>query len=351
MNSEPETLSNFLPLNSTEDRYRLLVESITDYAIFLLDPTGHVVTWNAGAQRIKQYQAEEIIGKHFSIFYSAEAQARDYPAYELKEAQNQGRFEDEGWRVRKDGTFFWANVIITPIYNGEKTLIGFSKITRDLSERKKAEDDLFKSYEELKESEEKFRLLIEGVTDYAIFMLDPVGNITNWNEGAKRMMGYEPHEIIGKYFSKFYSREAMERGYPEYELTQAQSEGRFEDEGWRYRKDGSAFWANTIITAIYNNQKQLIGFSKITRDLSEKRKLQEQLFRTNEELKESEEKNRLLIESIQDYAILMLNPNGIIMSWNKGAERLKGYQAKEIIGKHFSTFLFPRSHRKRVSAI
>ncbi|MGV3539905.1 MAG: PAS domain-containing sensor histidine kinase [Rufibacter sp.] len=324
-----------------DNRYQLLIEGISDYAIFLLDPKGNVATWNAGAKRIKQYEPHEIIGRHFSTFYTQEANARDYPAFELREALKDGRFEDEGWRVRKDGSMFWANVIITPVYDENKTLLGFSKITRDLSERKKAEDDLFKAYEELKESEERYRLLVEGVTDYAIFMLDPVGHVATWNEGARRIKGYEASEIIGKYFSKFYSRDAVVQGYPEYELKQAKAHGRFEDEGWRFRKDGSAFWANVIITAIYNPKKELLGFSKITRDLTEKKQLEEQLFRIHEELKESEEKARLLIDSVKDYAIIMLTPEGIISSWNAGAERIKGYRSKDIIGKHFSTF-YPR---------
>ncbi|GEO04984.1 hypothetical protein AAE02nite_26480 [Adhaeribacter aerolatus] len=342
MSSALEVVSDYHSLGTTEDRYRLLIENITDYAIFLLDPTGKVATWNAGAKRIKQYTAEEIIGHHFSTFYTEADKERDYPATELKEAQIHGRFEDEGWRIRKDGTAFWANVIITPIYNPDKVLIGYSKITRDLSERKKAEDDLYKAYEELKDSEEKYRLLIGGVTDYAIFMLDPAGHIATWNEGAKRIKGYEANEIIGKYFSKFYSRDAILQGYPEYELRKARTDGRFEDEGWRYRKDGSAFWANVVITAIYNSKKELIGFSKITRDLTEKKQLEEQLYRINEELKESEEKSRLLINCVQDYAILMLNPEGLITSWNVGAQRIVGYAAKEIIGKHFSVF-YPRA--------
>ncbi|KAA5544874.1 PAS domain-containing sensor histidine kinase [Adhaeribacter rhizoryzae] len=341
MSSAVQVSSNVSFPGTSEDRYRLLIENITDYAIFLLDATGHVATWNAGAQRIKQYEAVEIIGRHFSTFYTTADKDRDYPAFELKEAQAKGRYEDEGWRVRKDGTVFWANVIISPVYNQERALIGFSKITRDLSERKRAEDNLFKAYEELKDSEEKYRLLIGGVTDYAIFMLDPAGHVATWNEGAKRIKGYEPHEIIGKYFSKFYSRDAVLQGYPDYVLKQARAVGRYEDEGWRYRKDGSAFWANVVITAIYNPKKELIGFSKITRDLTDKKQLEEKLFRINEELKESEEKYRLLINSVQDYAILMLNPEGLITSWNVGAERINGYQANEIIGKHISVF-YPR---------
>ncbi|QCR24086.1 PAS domain-containing sensor histidine kinase [Pontibacter sp. SGAir0037] len=319
-------------------RYRLIIESLKDYAVFLLDPAGYVVSWSPGAQRIKQYTADDIIGKHFSIFYTSEAKASDYPAYELKEAKARGRFEDEGWRIRKDGSAFWANVIITPVYDDEKKLIGFSKVTRDLSERKKGEDDLYKAYEELKGNEERYRLLVEEVTDYAIFMLDPAGHVATWNEGAKRIKGYEAQEIIGKYFGKFYSREANETGFPAYELKMAKQVGRFEDEGWRYRKDGSAFWANVVITTIYNSKRELIGFSKITRDLTERKKLEEQLYRTNEELKESEEKSRLLVNSVKDYAIIMLNPEGLIVSWNGGAERIKGYKAAEIVGKHFSTF-------------
>lgn len=338
MNSEPEIVSRKFSTDQIEHGYRLLVESVTDYAIFLLDPDGYVVTWNPGAKRVKQYDASDIIGKHFSTFYTEDALASDYPAYELKEAKAKGRFEDEGWRVRKDGSVFWANVIITALYNNDKTLFGFSKITRDLSERKKAEDDLFKAYEELKESEEKYRLLIDGVTDYAIFMLDPAGNVATWNQGAKKIKGYEPHEIIGKYFSKFYGRDAIRQGYPECELKEARAHGRFEDEGWRHRKDGSAFWANVVITAIYNSKHELLGFSKITRDLTEKKQLEEQLYRINEELKESEEKTRLLIDSVKDYAIIMLNPEGLVITWNTGAERIKGYKPQDIIGKHFSAF-------------
>ncbi|WP_299823045.1 PAS domain-containing sensor histidine kinase [uncultured Pontibacter sp.] len=358
MNTEPDVFLTVDGISLPNDYYRLLVQNITDYAVFLLDATGHVATWNTGAELIKQYTAEDIVGKHFSVFYTQEDKDRDYPATELKEAVKHGRYEDEGWRVKKDGSVFWANVIITPVFGDNHELLGFTKVTKNLSERKKAEDDLYKAYEGLKESEERFRLLIQGVTDYAIFMLDPAGNVASWNEGAKKLKGYEAKEIIGKFFAKFYSREAIKQGYPEYELEQAKANGSFEDEGWRYRKDGSAFWANTVLTAIYNPKNELVGYSKITRDLTEKKKLERQLFQMNEELKESEEKSRLLIDSVKDYAILMLNPDGIIMSWNTGAERIKGYTPNEIIGKHFSIFYnreaiesgFPQFELKRAIA-
>ncbi|WP_114783586.1 PAS domain-containing sensor histidine kinase [Botryobacter ruber] len=347
MEQEPAVVSCISPEEATQNQYQLLIETVTEYAIFLLDPTGHVLTWNAGARQIIQYQAKEIIGKHFSLFYTFQDKANDCPSKVLAEAKARGKFEDEGWRVKKDGSVFWASVLLTPLYNNEKELTGYSVITRDLSDRKKAEDDLFRAYDDLKASEERFRLLIEGVSDYAIFMLDPAGNVATWNEGARRMKGYEAHEIIGKYFAKFYSRESVMQNFPEYELSQAKANGSFEDSGWRYRKDGTAFWANTVLTAIYNADKELLGFSKITRDLTDKLKMEHQLFRLHEELKESEEKSRLLVDSVKDYAILMLNPEGIILSWNTGAQRIKGYTAKEIIGKHFSVFYSREAIEKR----
>ncbi|WP_242927329.1 PAS domain-containing sensor histidine kinase [Pontibacter vulgaris] len=325
-------------IQEEENVFQLLIEGIQDYGIFMLSPTGEIATWNQGARNLKGYTAEEIIGRHFSVFYTQQALVENFPQYELEEAIKHGRFEDEGWRVKKDGSTFWANVIITPVYNSKKEHIGFSKVTRDLSLRKKSEDDLFRSLVDLKESEERFRLMIEGVKDYAIFMLDPAGNVATWNEGARKIKGYEAKEIIGKHFSKFYGKEAVDEGYPQYELEQAVELGRFEDEGWRIRKDGSTFWANVIITAIYNSKNELIGFSKITRNLTEKKQLEEQLYRANEELRESEERARLLIDGVKDYAIFMLSPEGYIATWNAGAERIKGYKAKEVIGRHFSMF-------------
>lgn len=248
MNVEPDAVSSYSPSETTLDQYRILVESIADYAIFLLDTTGHVVTWNTGARQVEQYEAEEIIGKHFSVFYTAEDKATDSAAKELAEAKIRGRYEDEGWRVKKDGSVFWSNVVIAPVYNPDAELSGYSVVVRDLSEKKKEDDDLYRAYQELKESEERFRLLIEGVTDYAILMLDPAGNVATWNEGARRMKGYEAEEIIGKYFSKFYNRESILQGFPDHELRQAKANGSFEDNGWRYRKDGTAFWANTVLT-------------------------------------------------------------------------------------------------------
>lgn len=246
--------------------YRLMIDSVTDYAILLLDPHGHIRSWNLGAKRIKGYEASEIIGQHFSIFYPPDVVAQRWPEHELQMAQIDGRFEDEGWRIRKDGSRFWANIILTRLLDPQGQLVGFSKITRDLSEARQQQ-------EMLRLSEERFRLLVEGVKDYAIFMLEPDGKIASWNDGAQMNKGYEAHEIIGKHFSKFYPPEVAASGWPDQELELALRHGSFEDEGWRVRKDGSRFWASVIITALKDDQGRHRGFAKITRDLTEKRRI------------------------------------------------------------------------------
>ena len=248
--------------------HRLLVESVQDYAIFALDPDGYILSWNPGAERFKGYTADEIIGKHFSIFYPYERIASGFPDYELREAARVGRFEDEGWRLRKDGTRFWANVVITALRDSTGTLVGYAKVTRDLTERRAAEDAL-------RLSEERFRLIVQGVRDYAIFMLDTTGHVATWNEGAERLKQYRTEEIIGKHFSIFYPPERVAEKYPDYELREAERVGRFEDEGWRIRKDGTRFWANVVITALRDPDGHLIGFSKVTRDLTERRASEE----------------------------------------------------------------------------
>ncbi|HZA95383.1 MAG TPA: PAS domain-containing protein, partial [Burkholderiaceae bacterium] len=237
----------------------LAVEQTRDYALFVLDPNGNILTWNTGAEAIKGYRPEEIIGRHFSVFYTHDAIERGWPTYELTIAAAEGRFEDEGWRLRKDGSRFWANVVITAVRDNDGKLVGFSKVTRDRTGRKAHE-------EALQQSEERFRLLIEGVQDYAIFMLDAQGLISSWNTGAQRIIGYTAAEVIGKHFSRFFSDEDLQANKPWEELATARRHGRFEGEGWRLKKDGSRFWANVVITAVRDNDGKLVGFSKVTRD-------------------------------------------------------------------------------------
>ncbi|HUR68385.1 MAG TPA: PAS domain S-box protein [Candidatus Thermoplasmatota archaeon] len=247
--------------------FRLLVESVRDYAIFALDPHGRIMTWTNGAEHLKGYRAEEIIGRHFSVFYPDEDVARGKPAQELRMATTFGRYAEEGWRIRKDGTRFWASVVITTLrdpHTGE--VVGFGKVTRDLTDRLLYE-------QALRESEERFRLLVEGVTDYAIFLLDAEGRVQSWNTGAQRLIGYRPAEIVGDHISRFYLREEAAAGRPQRELEIAGREGRYEEEGWRVRKDGTKFWANVIVTSLRDPETgRLLGFSKVTRDLTERKR-------------------------------------------------------------------------------
>lgn len=275
--------STFHPLSAPEEaeRIRLFVESVKDYAIFMLSPEGIVTSWNAGAERCKGYKAEEIIGQHFSRFYPAEDRAVDLPGTALRSAMETGKFEHEGWRIRKDGTRFWASVVIDPVRDADGTLLGFAKITRDITERKKAADALHAS-------EEQFRILVQGVTDYAIYMLSPIGIVTNWNAGAKRIKGYDGEEVVGTHFSRFYTEEDKQNGLPMKALESAAANGSFEKEGWRVRKDGSRFWAHVVLDPIYSQTGELMGFAKITRDITERREAAKTLEKTKEALFQSQ---------------------------------------------------------------
>lgn len=247
---------------------RHLIDALEDYAVIHLSPEGAILSWNPGAERMMGYPEHEVSGRHFSMFYSDEAKEARKPEKELEQALRTGRVEDEGWRIRKDGRLFWANTVITALIEANGQHRGFAKVTRDLTKRREAE-------EILRQSEEGFRLLIESVKDYGIFMLDPEGRIASWNSGAQRIKGYSREEIIGQHFSKFYPREDVEAGKPEWELEVAQKEGSVEDEGWRVRKDGSRFWANVVITAIRDKEGRLRGFAKVTRDVTERKKNEE----------------------------------------------------------------------------
>ena len=266
---------------TAEGRYRLLVESISDYAIYMLDPDGKVANWNAGARRFKGYSPDEIIGQNFSRFYTEEDRAAGLPERNLRRAAELGRFEEEGWRVRKDGSRFWANVVIDRILDTSGRLVGFAKITRDLTERRMQD-------EVLRRSQEQFQILVKGVTDYALYMLDPEGKVASWNAGAERIKGYTEQEIIGTHVSHFYGAEERAKGEPERNLQIAREKGTVEREGWRVRKDGSQFWAHVIIDALYDNTGELIGFAKVTRDISERRESQAKLEAAREALFQSQ---------------------------------------------------------------
>ncbi|POA50140.1 hybrid sensor histidine kinase/response regulator [Pseudomonas sp. MPR-ANC1] len=262
-------------------RFRLLIDAVVDYAIYMIDPDGIITSWNSGAKRFKGYEEAEILGEHFSRFYTADDRAAGLPQRALDTAIREGRFEGEGWRVRKDGTNFWSHVVIDPIIDPDGKLLGFAKITRDLTDRKMAE-------ETLKQSEQQFRLLVQGVTDYAIYMLSPEGRVSNWNQGAQRIKGYLPEEIIGQHFSVFYTPEDRELGEPQRALAIATKEGRFENRSWRVRKDGTRFLAHVVVDAIRGETGTLLGFAKITRDVTEAHQAQLALEKTREALAQAQ---------------------------------------------------------------
>ncbi|PYQ01509.1 MAG: hypothetical protein DMF82_19110 [Acidobacteria bacterium] len=292
--------------------FRQLVAAVDDYAIVLLDPSGHVTSWNAGAERIKGYREDEIVGRHFSVFFRPEDVESSRPKRELEIARKDGHHREEGWRVRKDGSLFWASVTLSAVYDSPGHPAGFLVITGDLTESRQAEASL-------RESEERFRLLVETVLDYAIFMLDPHGNVASWNAGAERIKGYRSEEIIGRNFSVFYRPEDVARGHPHQELAIATREGRYEEEGWRVRKDGSLFWASVTITAIRDAHGVLRGFAKVTRDLTQRRAAEEQrmqLMREQTAREAAERANQLKDEFLAVLSHELRTPLNAIVGWS-----------------------------------
>jgi PAS domain S-box-containing protein len=265
------------PFAAAGRRYQMLVDAVVDYAIYMLDLEGRVATWNPGAERMKGYTADEIIGQSFATFFTEEDRKAGKPDRALRTAAETGRFEDEGWRERKDGTAFWAVAVLDAVRDETGRVIGFAKVTRDITERRAAQEALRKSVRE-------FQLLIQGVKDYAIYMLDPGGRITSWNSGAHNIKGYRADEVIGSHFSRFYTEEDRAAGMPARALRTAANEGKFEAEGWRVRKDGSRFWASVVIDPVHDETGELVGFAKVTRDITERRNADEELLQARTEL-------------------------------------------------------------------
>ncbi|HYP98916.1 MAG TPA: PAS domain S-box protein [Polyangiaceae bacterium] len=319
------------------DDCRLLVESVVDYAIFMLDVDGYVTTWNLGATRIKGYRAEEIIGQHFSKFFASEDIDTGKPERELTLAAEQGRFEDEGWRVRKDGSRFWANVVITALHDESGKLRGFGKLTRDLTLRKAAE-------EQLRQAEQRFHHLVDAITDYAVFILDATGHIATWNPGAERVKGYSASEIVGQHFSVFYTTDDRSDGKPERILEIVRRDGRFEDESWRVRKDGSLFWANVVITALRDDHGQLMGFAKVTRDLTERRRQEQERLQHEREVAANEAmlaSVRSLVDNLPELAWTAY-PDGYVDFYNQRWFDYTGSTLAETDGWKWQALLDPK---------
>lgn len=397
MTGEPETLAYDTP------EVHALLDRVKDYAIFVVGLDGRVLTWNAGARAIKGYEDHEIVGQHMSRFYTPEDREAGRPAEMLALASRDGRVEEEGWRVRKDGSRFWADVVITAVKDDAGTVTAYLKVTRDLTERRDAEQALRRSEESLsatlysigdgviatdeqgrvtrmnpiaerltgwleksavgkpigevfhivnettraavenpvgrvlaeglvvglanhtalisrdgterpiadsgapirgpggeilgavlvfrdalsdrkaeealRQSEQKLRLMIASVQDYAFCMLDPEGRVANWNPAAEKITGYSAEEAIGSHLSRFYPPDEVAADEPARELETAATSGRFAGEGWRVRKDSSPFWAAAVLTGIRNDAGTLVGFANVTRDRTEHRRAEEELRR------------------------------------------------------------------------
>ncbi len=325
----PSPASRVQPLSGT-DRFRLLVDAVTDHAIYMIDSEGFIQTWSEGCQAIMGYLPSEIVGQHFSRLFLPEDRAAGLPDRLRGLAAHDGRYEEEGWRLRKDGTRFRVRAALHRIMDDAGRTMGFANVTRDITATVAA-------HEALAQSDRRFRLLVQGLIDHAMYMLDTAGTVTSWNAGAERLKGYSADEIVGKHFSRFYTPEDRAAGLPAQVLDTALRTGHFEGEGWRVRKDGSRFWASVVVDAIHDEHGNLEGFAKITRDITERRAAQQAL-------QDSERQFRLMIDNVTDYGLIMLDPNGVVTSWNVGAQRIKGYAANEIIGQHFSRF-YPERDR------
>jgi rsbT co-antagonist protein RsbR len=252
-----------------------MIDSLTDYAVIRLDTDGLVQSWHPGAERLTGYQASEIVGHPVTILHPQEDARDGLTAQELAAAARDGRYETEGWRVRKDGSRVWASVVLAPIRGEHGTVQGFVEVARDQSLRR--EQELASRASEQ---------MLEAITDYEVIRLDSDGTIRSWSPGAWRLKQYTADEVLGHHVSMFYTDEDRNSGLAGRELAAAARDGRFETEGWRVRKDGSRFWAWVVLAPILDADNTVQGFVKVARDLSERREQEQLVQRQRDEILE-----------------------------------------------------------------
>lgn len=345
-------------LSESDEVFDRFFGEVDEYALLLLDAEGHTRRWNRGAEKMLGYSFPK--APHVRILFTPDDRDKGIAKQFLENASAAGKANYEGWLVRKEGTRFWAAINLTALHRPDGGVHGYLKIIHDLTDKKMAEDNYSNFVEELKlknealkNSEERYHKMVSEVTDYAIILMDRDGKILDWNKGAEKVKGYAASEIIGKSFRLFYPKEEKDAGLPERLLAEARKNGRVTHEGWRVRKDGSRYWGNITITALHNDNGEIIGFSKVARDLTEMKvtedrvkNILEELRQANEKLKENEERYQRMIAEIQDYAIILLDRNGDVLNWNRGAQLIKGYAAEEIVGRNFRLF-YPPDDRAR----
>ena len=257
--------------------YELMVQSIQDYAIFMVDPQGRVRSWNAGAEQIHGYRSADIVGRPFGLLHTEEDRAAGRPELILHMAAAHGRFQEEAQRLRQDGSRFWAAVVADTVRDERGRLLGFAMVSRDITERRHTE-------QRLREVERRFRLFVDGVTDCAICMLDANGIVTDWNAGAEHVKGYTAAEIIGRPLSQFFVNPMVAQTA----MTVASESGRYDVVDWQVRKDGSRFMAEIAIDAIRDNDGRLLGFANITRDITARMEAERHLEETRAQLFQSQ---------------------------------------------------------------
>ena len=295
-----------------EERFRNFVESVEDYAIYMIDAEGAIQSWNHGAERMEGYTAEEIIGRNFARFYTPKDRAQKKPEEALRIARETGRFEGEGWRVRKDGTHFLANVILHPLHDAKGVLRGYSKVTRDITESR--------------ELEKRFQVLLEAAPD-AFLIVNRAGSIEFINAQGEKLFGYDRAEVLGRpvdIFNPERVREAQAIYRNQIFSGSGRAQGGIDPELWGLRKDGSEFPLEFTLSPLDTQEGRVFLFA--IRDITERKK--------------TEARFRALMESAPD-ALVISSSDGLIELTNLQAERLFGYSRAEMIGRPVE-ILIPR---------
>jgi len=342
-------------LRSSQERFRLLVEGTQDYAIFLLDPTGHVASWNPGAERIKGYAAEEIIGQHFSRFYPQDAIDRGWPAHELSVAATEGRFEDEGWRVRKDGTQFWANVVITTLRDEAGNLQGFAKITRDLTEKKRAEEALRQANAELERrveertaalhnEREMLRVTLASIGD-AVITTDTQGRVTFLNPVAESLTAWGQQQAQGQPLEAVFPiLHEQTRSPVENPVAKVIREGVIVGLGNHtvlLARDGTERPIDDSAAPIRGEKGETVGVVLIFRDVTEQRQAQLAL-------RQSEARKTAIVDTALD-CIITIDREGKVVEFNPAAERTFRYRRADVLGRDIAEVIVPPTLRERHS--
>src|SRR3954468_9890732 len=305
MASDPTKTPDQAAREDVEQRMGLLLDSLTEHAVFLIDLSGTISSWNTGVQRLLGYEEAEFIGLPFAALFTPEDVAQGRPAHELERALATGRSDDKRQHVRRDGSRFHTDGIVTVMRDPDGSAIAFSKVMHDVTAQHEAS-------EALRISEQQYRLLVESVSDHAIFMLDVAGRVVSWTPAAERLLGYPADEIIGQPFTLFFTLEDRQRGVPEQELRTAEMTGRAEAEGWRVRKDGSRFWGDEMMSPVRSESGELQGFAKVVRDLTDRQRAElerEQLYT------QAQEANRLKDEFLGTVSHELRTPLNAILGW------------------------------------